>query len=97
MYHSDFAFRSRSESRIEVARPVDNPHKIVSRLSRLFPYETAPAKNSIVHQVDKAHVTFIKRIMTGRRVGFSRLLAKLHIHGEPLLENDTPIHRTNKR
>ena len=57
----------------------------------LLAYKTATAKYSIVHQIDKAHVAFIKRIMTGRCTGLLRLLAELSVHSEPLFENDTPI------
>jgi hypothetical protein len=68
--------------------------KDVASVSELFGFladKAATAKCSVVHQIDKAHVAFIKRIMTGWCTRRLRLLAELSVHGEPLLEYGTPI------
>src|ERR1700676_2994803 len=61
------------------------------KLSGLLADEAATAKCSVIHQIDKAHIAFIKRIMTGWCTGRLCLLAELSVHSEPLLEYDTPI------
>jgi hypothetical protein len=61
------------------------------KLSGLLADEAATAKCGVIHQIDKAHIAFIKRIMTGWCTGRLCLLAELSVHSEPLLEYDTPI------
>ena len=61
------------------------------KLSGLLADEAATAKCSVIHQIDKAHIASIKRIMTGWCTGRLCLLAELSVHSEPLLEYDTPI------
>jgi hypothetical protein len=60
-------------------------------LSWLLTGEAATAKYGVIHQIDKAHIAFIKRIMTGWCTGRLCLLAELSVHSEPLLEYGAPI------
>jgi len=53
--------------------------------------KASAAEYSFVDQINETHVAFIKRIMASRCTSLLRLLSKLSVHGEPLLENDAPI------
>jgi hypothetical protein len=61
------------------------------RLSGLLADKSATAECSVIHQIDKAHVAFIKRIMPSWCTGRLCLFAELSVHSEPLLEYGTPI------
>src|ERR1700736_421747 len=50
------------------------------KLSGLLAGEAATAKCSVIHQIDKAHIAFIKRIMTGWCTGRLCLLAELFFY-----------------
>ena len=62
-----------------------------SKLSGFLADEAATAKCRVIHQIDEAHIAFIKRIMTRWCTGRLCLLAELSVHSEPLREYGTPI------